>query len=169
MAELNLEFVDNMTKEIQNLHTYIDNKIIKLSEYANEQLTNIENKTREEKQKIIKRIQDKIAQIRAYIEKQVDAIKKKIDKYIADMTSYITDQLSVLKPIMSPPTSIGAVISWASSVANYFAGPYYKLLKMQQELIEAMLKLSNAMIDLTTHDHFSPLSSVLDRINNITI
>ena len=70
------------------------------------------------------------AAAKAYIAKQIEELQKRVNDFFSGVTDAITRQMEPIEPLIEPPSSIDDVLEYLEGVANYFAGPYYKLVAM---------------------------------------
>lgn len=97
------EFVDNFLNGIDNTPTCRDlQKLIDMGEEA----------------------------AKAYIAEQIEKLQKKVNDFFSGVTDAITRQMQPIEPLIEAPTSLDDVLEYLEGVANYFAGPYNKMVQM---------------------------------------
>jgi len=138
VSEINLDYINNITSQLNNINDFVD-----------ENMAGLENASEAE-------IEAKVLKIKTYLEEKLSVIRLNIIEFLKKQYSSILAQLTPLEPLISPPTSINAVITWASSVADYFKGPYIKMIQLQTEILTAVVNLSTALIATANHSFSNP-------------
>ena len=70
------------------------------------------------------------AAAKAYIAAQLEKMEKKLNDFFAGVKDSAERQMEPIEPLIEPPSSIDDVLDYLKSVAEYFAGPYYKMVEM---------------------------------------
>ena len=93
------------------------------------------------------------AAAKAYIAEQIDALEKKVNEFFDGVTAAIERQMEPIEPLIEAPSSIDDVVEYLGKVADYFAGPYNKMVEMtafySSFAAAAATAIANKAADLT--------------------
>lgn len=139
MSELNTEYLNQITEQINNINNYIDKAA-----------AGLENESQEE-------IDKKIEKLSLYLEEKLLAIRQKIINFFKAQYKSALDHIALLEPIVNITlTDPSQLISWGNNLINYLKGPYVKMVELQAEILLAVVDLSNALITVSSHSFNNP-------------
>lgn len=136
MTEINTEYIQNITNQINGINSFLDIST-----------SGLENSSQAV-------IDQRIEKLEGFLSLELNKTRQSIIDFMRSQYATILIQIEVLRPLVEGInlTDLSSVIAWINNLITFFTGGYQKLLALQLELLAAIIPLSNAIIAASSHN-----------------